>query len=98
MYLSHPVRRMHEDPADEQVVLRITAEDDDARDAIAERIAEFGTVEDRLRFAGLRVTVEQERLGDICALEGIESVETANTFTIDADGAAEDVKYDSTCR
>jgi hypothetical protein len=98
MYLSHPVRRMREDPAGEQVVLRITAADDDARDRLAEKIAAVGTVEDRLRFGGLRVTVDQDRLDEVCSFEGIDAVETANTFTIDADGAAEDVEYDSTCR
>jgi len=98
MYLSHPVRRMREDPDDERVVLRVTAEDEETADELAERIENIGSVEERLRFAGLRVVVEQKRLDDICALEGIKSVETANTFTIDADGVGEDVEYDSTCR
>ena len=99
MYLSHPVRRMRTDPtAGERVTLRITAEDESAAAALADRLEGVADVEERLRFAGLRVTVDQPRLDDICSLEGIESIETANTFTIDADGAAEDVEYDSTCR
>jgi hypothetical protein len=99
MYLSHPVRRIRDDPtADETVTLRVTAADaDDAAD-LADRIRGFGTVEQRLRFGGLRVTLPQERVADLCSLDGIESIETANTFTIDPDGAGEDVEYDSTCR
>ncbi|WP_340098614.1 hypothetical protein [Salinibaculum salinum] len=98
MYLSHPVRRIREDPdEDETVTLRVTAVDDDAADELVDRIDDVGVVEERLRFAGLRVTLPQERLDDICALEGIESIETGNTFSVDFD-TPEDADYDSTCR
>jgi hypothetical protein len=98
MYLSHPVRRIREDPAEgETVTLRVTAEDDDAADALAEQLADVGVVEERLRFAGLRVTVPQDRLDDVCAFEGIESIETGNTFALDPD-THEEIDYDSTCR
>ncbi|MFC7133178.1 MULTISPECIES: hypothetical protein [Salinibaculum] len=99
MYLSHPVRRIRDDPAeDETVTLRITAVDDDSADALADRLDDIGVVEKRLRFAGIRMTLPQERVDDVCALDGIESIETGNTFTLDPDGAGEDVEYDSTCR
>jgi hypothetical protein len=95
MYLSHPVRRIREDPAEgETITLRITAEDETVADSIAERVGEIGTVHQRLRFGGLLVTVPQPRLDEICSLDGIESIETANTLTFDADGAGEDVKYE----
>jgi hypothetical protein len=98
MYLSHPVRRIREDPAEgETVTLRVTAEDDDAADALAEQLADVGVVEERLRFAGLRVTVPQDRLDDVCVFEGIESIETGNTFALDPD-THEEIDYDSTCR
>jgi len=94
MYLSHPVRRIREDPIEgEDVTLRVTAVDDERADALTERLTAVGTVEERLRFGTLRVTVPQERLDEVCALEGIDAVETANTFTVDADGAGEDVEY-----
>jgi hypothetical protein len=98
MYLSHPVRRIREDPDDsETVTLRVTAEDDDAADALADALDELGVVEERLRFAGLRVTLPQGNVDDVCALNGIESVETGNTFTIDPE-TPDQVEYDSTCR
>jgi hypothetical protein len=98
MYLSHPVRRIREDPDDsETVTLRVTAEDDDAADTLADALDELGVVEERLRFAGLRVTLPQGNVDDVCALNGIESVETGNTFTIDPE-TPDQVEYDSTCR
>lgn len=98
MYLSHPVRRIREDPDEsETVTLRVTAEDDDAADALADALDDLGVVEKRLRFAGLRVTVPQVNVDDVCALDGIESVETGNTFTIDPE-TPDQVDYDSTCR
>ncbi|MEF8786742.1 MAG: hypothetical protein V5A45_12475 [Haloarculaceae archaeon] len=98
MYLSHPVRRIREDPDEsETVTLRVTAVDDDAADELADSLDEVGVVEERLRFAGIRVTVPQTHLDDICAFEGIESIETGNTFSMDFD-TPEDVDYDSTCR
>jgi hypothetical protein len=98
MYLSHPVRRIREEPdKSETVTLRVTAEDDDAAATLAEEIDEFGVVEERLRFAGLRVTLPQTNVDEVCALEGIESIETGNTFTIDPE-TPDQIDYDSTCR
>lgn len=98
MYLSHPVRRIRDDPVEgETVTLRITAVDEDAADDLVDRLDDVGVVEERLRFGGIRMILPQQRVDDVCALEGIESIETGNTFTIDAD-AGEDVEYDSTCR
>ena len=95
MYLSHPVRRIREDPIEgEAVTLRVTATDDEQADALGTRLVDVGTVEDRLRFAAFRVTVPQERVDEVCTFDGIEAVETAQTFTLDADGAGEDVEYE----
>lgn len=91
-YVSHPVRRIRDDPvANDTVTLRVTAVDGAARDTLARTLAEIGTVEDRLRFAALTVTVPQPAVGTVCELEGVTAVETANTLTMDADGAGEDV-------
>lgn len=98
MYLSHPIRRIRDDPdEDETITLRVTAVDDDAADELVSRIDQMGVVEERLRFAGLRVTLPQECLDDICTLDGIEAIETANTFALNLD-TPEDTDYDSTCR
>lgn len=98
MYLSHPVRRIREEPDEsETITLRVTAEDDEAADALAEQIDDIGVVEERLRFAGLRVTLPQVNVDEVCALEGIESLETDNTFTTDIE-TPDQIDYDSTCR
>jgi hypothetical protein len=98
MYLSHPVRHIRDDPAaDETVTLRITAEDDETADSLVEELADYGVVEKRLRFGGIRMTLTEPAVAKVCALEGIESIETGNTFTIDP-ADTDDVDYDSTCR
>ena len=90
MYLSHPVRRMREDPIDgESVVLIVTAEDD--QQAVESALeGTSATVTDRLQFGALRVETEQQRLDEICAVEGIESIETEHAVGVGGD-AGEDV-------
>ena len=91
-YLSHPVRRMREDPASESVTLRVEARDDADVDDVAEAIGAVGTVEERLRFGALRVTVDQRRLDDLVAVDGIEAVETDATLGVEGGDAGEDVE------
>jgi len=95
MYLSHPVRRMRDDPqTGEKVTLLVRAVADAKVEDLAERLADLGTVEDKLRFATVRVTVPQVAVADVCELSGVDSVETANTLELDAAGAEEDVDLD----
>lgn len=90
-YVSHPVRRLRDDPQEgESVSLLVRSGDGDA-DALAQQLSEFGSVERRLRFGTVQIRVAHPAVDAICALEGIESVETVNTLAIDADGAGEDV-------
>jgi hypothetical protein len=92
MYLSHPVRRMRDSPqADEDVALAVTVTDESDVEEVATALADAGgTVDDRLRFGTLRVAVSQDCLDDICAVDGIESVETADTLSFAGD-AGEDI-------
>jgi hypothetical protein len=92
VYLSHPVRRVREDPIEgAEVTLRVTAVDESSADALADRLSEsgIGVVDDRLRFGALRITVAQRRVDDVCSLDGVETVETANTLSIDIDADAD---------
>lgn len=91
MYVSRAVRSIREHPVeDESVTLLVRATDD--VDAIRDRIeAADGTIEDTLEFETLAVSVPQTTVEEICGLDGIESIETDRTLTIDADGAGEDV-------
>lgn len=93
MYLSHPVRRMREDPIEgEEVVLIVTStsEDEAALDSLELALdAVGGTVEKRLQFGSIRVRVPQELLDDLCELDGIDSIKTENAVGYDGD-AGED--------
>lgn len=50
-----------------------------------------GTVEAELPFETLAVSVVHDDVEAICAIEGVESVETEDTLTMAVDGAGEDV-------
>jgi hypothetical protein len=87
MYLSHPVRRVRDDPVEgESVTLLVRAADEDGVEDLAERLADLGTVENRLRFATVKVTVPQPAVAAVCELPGIEAIETAKTLAMDAAG------------
>jgi len=83
MYLSHPVRRIREDPvAGESIGLVVELEPDADPSAFEERVSEAGgTVDEKLRFSW-RVTVPQESLDDLLSASGLERVETANTISL----------------
>ena len=96
-YVSHPVRRMREDPVpEEDVSLVVDVADAEERsapavDAVADALSQVGTVEERLRFGSLRVTVPQDRLDEVISLDGIASIETANTRSLAEGDAGEDI-------
>lgn len=103
MYLSHPVRRMREDPTDGDdvtVIVRVEAQGpdggvgevtDEAIEATIEEIEAIGgTVEDELRFGTLRLRVTQEQIDDLCGVSTLASIETDNTIGFDGD-SGEDV-------
>lgn len=90
MYLSHPIRRMREDPLEGESVTvvvhvgdELTQDDIDAVEAEIERVG--ATVEDRLRFDGLRVRVAQEQIDDLCSVSELASIETDNVLGIRGD-------------
>ncbi len=91
-YLTHPVRRLRDDPDPrETVTLLVTAGDDTDLEAVEAALGDLGTVETRLRFGTVKVTVAQALVAAVCELEGLERVETANTLELDPTGAGEDI-------
>jgi hypothetical protein len=92
MYLSHPVRRMRDDPhPDATVELIVTAGDDADRERLASALSDVGAdVRERLRFGALRVEAAETAVADVCALEGIESIETGATRELAGGDAGED--------
>lgn len=100
MYVTHAVRSIRDDPIEgETVTLLVEAVDDEALDDLAAAVRDLGgTVEAEHRFATLEVTVAHEDVAALCDCDGIETVETANAATIDADGAGEDVRPEESDR
>lgn len=92
MYLTHPVRRMRENPAEgEEVVLVVSVESGEVSEDDEARIESAGgTVTDRLQFGAVRVEIPQERIEALCEVPGIESIETEHAVGIGGD-AGEDI-------
>lgn len=95
MYVSRPVRAIREDPAPgETVRLLLRVADGADPEAVAAAAREAGaTVEGDLGFGTLAVAADQADVGALCALDGLDAVETARTLEMDLDGAGEDVEY-----
>ncbi|WP_135303465.1 hypothetical protein [Haloarcula amylovorans] len=97
MYVSRAVRSIREDPIEgEPVALSLVTDDSADVDAVAAAAEDAGaTVERRLQFDDLAVSVPQDRVADICQLDGLTMVETTDVITI-ATGEAtdEDVEFD----
>ncbi|WP_136688849.1 hypothetical protein [Halorhabdus amylolytica] len=94
MYVSPAVKSISRRPiegASVTVLLRVA--DGTDVDTVGDAVREVGgTVESELQFRTLMVSVAHEDLPAVCAIDGIESIETKNTLAIDADGAGEDVE------
>ena len=81
---------MRENPIDGEPVMLIATSADNS-EAVERAIEETSaSVTDRLQFGALRVETEQQRIDEICALDGIESVETEHAVGLGGD-AGEDV-------
>ena len=95
MYVSPAVRSIRDDPVEgESVTLLVEAGDDAGTETLAEALADLGTVEAELEFETLRVSVPHERVGAVCDLSGVATVQTENALATGADGAGEDVRFD----
>ena len=99
MYLSPVVRTLRDDPDPGETVtllLSLATEDDEERAAVEEIIEETvvdegGTVEEYLQFETVAVTIPQESIPAVCAIDGIASVETDDTIGITSGDAGEDL-------
>ncbi|MFC6756715.1 MULTISPECIES: hypothetical protein [Haloarcula] len=97
MYVSRAVRSIRAEPIEgESVALALTTADDTDPDAVAAAAEAAGaTVERRLQFDDLSVSVPQEGVADVCAIDGVDAVETTDTIAITtADATDEDVEFD----
>lgn len=84
MYLSHPVRRMRDDP-DERGTARLVVETADAGPDLAAVLPDLdGEVVREGRFATV-VELPERRVAALVALDGLERVETADTLGLGLD-------------
>lgn len=92
MYLSHPVRRMRDDPReDAEATLVVRTEESASVAPLSKAIGVVGgIVEEELPHGALRVTIPQERIAELCSLDGIDSIETDNVVSTGGD-AGEDL-------
>lgn len=90
--MSHPVRRLREDPVPgESATLVVELGERDA-DGFREAVAALGgEVTADLQFDSYRVVLPQEAVDDLCSLDGLALVETANAVGYGGD-AGEDVE------
>lgn len=83
MYLSHPVRRMRDDPiAGETVTLVIELSEEGSTDDIRRVVVDAGgSVERELAFADLAVSVPEKAVATLCDQPGIARIETDETIS-----------------
>ena len=97
MYVSRAVESLRVDPVpDESVALALTTTDDADIEAVARAVeACGGTVDRHLQFDDLAVSVPQDRLDEVCAIDGLAAVETTDAIAITtADADDEDVQFE----
>jgi hypothetical protein len=82
VYLSHPVRRIRDDPTPGESVELVLELAEGAPVAPLRRAVEAldGRVIEELRFADLRVVVPEPAVEDLCALDDVVRVETGNVL------------------
>lgn len=90
MYRSHPVRRRCESPTPGETVALVVEFDPETTDraAVTAALPDAASVTD-LPFDSLRVTVPEPDVADVCGIDGLVRVETANVTELG--DAGEDV-------
>ena len=91
MYVSRAVQSLRSDPIEgESVALALTTTDDADPERVATAVSDAGgTVERHLQFDDLAVSIPHDRIDDLCAIDGLEAVETTDTISISAAEAAD---------
>ncbi|WP_228546081.1 hypothetical protein [Halegenticoccus tardaugens] len=92
MYLSHPVRRIRDDPTPgESVPLVVERAASADPDAIEEAIADLdGDVDRNLGFDAVLVTVPETSVAALTERDDVARIETANTISLGLDSGAKD--------
>ena len=96
MYVSRAVQSIRDDPiAAETVALVLEPDDDTDAESVVEAVEDAGaTVERELQFGDLEVTAPQDRVEELCAIDGLAAVQTTDAIGIHPDEAEEDLDPD----
>jgi len=82
-YLSHPVRRIRDEPADgESIRLVVELDDIDSEKLSTTVSALSGTIERDLQFDCYLIEIPEVAVKDLCELSGVGRIETADTIVI----------------
>jgi hypothetical protein len=86
MYLSHPVRRMRDDPGEGTVALVVELDATDAEESLREVVDDVGgSVETALGFDCWQVRVPETALEALCTLDEVVRIETTATLELGID-------------
>ena len=83
-YLSHPVRHIRDDPVvDESASLVVELAADEHYDELVATVTDLdGSVDRDLGFSSHLVTLPQTAVADLCTLDFLDRVETADTISL----------------
>jgi len=86
MYLSHPVRRMRDDPGEGEVALVVELDSPATEAALHETVDEAGgTVQAELEFDCWQLRVPEPAISALCVLDGVARIETTATLELGVD-------------
>lgn len=86
MYLSHPVRRMRDDPGDGEVALVVELETAEAKNALRDVVDDAGgAVEEDLGFDCFQIRVPERAIAALCEIEDVVRLETTATLELGVD-------------
>lgn len=86
MYLSPPVRRMRDDPFEDETATLVVELADAERSDLDETLAGVnGSFERELQFGSFLVSIPESNVAAFCETDGLERVETADTLGLAID-------------
>jgi hypothetical protein len=100
MYVSRPVRAIRDDPvAGGSIRVLVTIADERDSDQVRQDVRDVtsthgGAMLEELAFDTVAIEIQHEGVDALCAVDGIEAIETEDTISMSLDGAGEDVSYD----
>lgn len=87
IYIEKEVEKIRDDPTPGESIVLLVGVEPSAIEEFSSEIEKLGgDIIEELPFETLRVKVPQETVSSICAMEGIESIETESAFEVLSQG------------